>query len=125
MGNYIGQISGRMIIDEEIMNIISNNARKNEKVSHLIKIGIQADPGQEVIINKKSFKIGKTGILQFNDVNITSIVFKKHPYKTLIDNKAKEYYTYAIIDYLYTDNKTSIGIDNEVFDSVMPHNNIK
>ena len=88
MGNYIGQISGRMIIDEEIMNIISNNARKNKKVSHLIKIGIQADPGQEVIINKKPFKIGKTGILQFNDVNITSIVFKKHPYKTLIDNKA-------------------------------------
>ena len=126
MGQYIGQFSGKVMVGKEVMDLIFNNARADRDVVNLVKIGIQADPLQEVIINGQVFQIGKTGILQFNDVNITSIIFNKHPYKNLIDNTQHNYYTYAIIDYLYTDPQQTIEHNDseDDSDSVMLHNDI-
>jgi hypothetical protein len=104
MAQYIGQVTGEFTVGENIVEtLIQQNARRGKEVAQIVKIGIQADCEQSVYLNNTKFQIGKTGILQFSDVNITSIVFDTHPYKILINDNG--YFTNAIIDYIYEDNK--------------------
>jgi hypothetical protein len=50
--------------------------RINYDVKKIIDIGIQMPVGSYININGKDFEIGKTGVLQFEDVEITSLMPK-------------------------------------------------
>ena len=47
-------------------------------VDYIQSIGIQAKEGTEVILNNQLMKIGQRGLLQLNNVKITSIKFNHH-----------------------------------------------
>ena len=50
------------------------------------KLGVQSISTHMCCINGQNFEIGKTEILEFNEVNITSIYFKQdEPATTLVD----------------------------------------
>ena len=96
---YFGQIQGPFKENTEIITDIKSQCKTT--VNFISKIGIhcvrqydlditgKATPLIEVSLNFKNFIIGKTGMLELNDVQITSIMFKQ-----AVDNK-----TY--IDYQY------------------------
>ena len=119
MANYVGQISGMFKPYVELMDIIRQNSRHNTQATKLVKVGIQTDPSRIVVLHNmnsdepiynETFLIGSNGILQFNDVNIDSIVFQG-----AIDEDI-----YAIIDYLYSDGSfASDGYFSGGFDSLL------
>lgn len=66
-----GQITGKDILqDQNIIGLF--NLEKNQYVS---SIAIRTDPTREVIINNSKFYIGDTGVIQFYDININSVIF--------------------------------------------------
>lgn len=85
LNGYIGQINGPFTANVELMPFIQEEA--NKTVNYLLKLGIQTEVRNEVIINGKTFEIGKTGILEFDKgVEITSIVFSQDvDSRTIID----------------------------------------
>lgn len=122
MAQYIGQVANSFIIGENIIEThIKPAARKNKEVAKIVKIGIQADPLQTVFLNGVAIDIGKTGILQVAGVEITSIVFDKHPYKTLKDDD-DNYFVNAIIDYIYEDDKQGMVLITNS-DNILQQNN--
>ena len=50
----------------------------NVPIDYIQSIGIQARPNTKILLNNKSFLIGKYGILQLNDVIIKSISFNQN-----------------------------------------------
>ena len=122
MAQYIGQITGNFTVGEIIIDTcIKPIARKNREVARIVKIGIQADSPQTVFLNGVAFEIGKTGILQFNDINITSIIFAEHPYKRLVDEQGN-FFTNAIIDYLYEDDTQGMVLVDNSFNTLKIEN---
>lgn len=81
---YQSQLTGPFSTTDEIMNKIRENAAvKFSRVSHL---GIQTDVRNFVIINGEEVEIGKTGIYEIGNTEITSIRFKQDVDKnTIID----------------------------------------
>ena len=77
-----GQVIGPFVANEEIYDIIKENCI--EKILYVKHIGIQIDDMQNqvkwvnhptVFINGKEYEIGKTGILELINTEITSIYF--------------------------------------------------
>lgn len=67
MALHIGQIQGIKLTNSEL-----------KPKGKVVKIGIQLEKTREVLLNKKlKFEIGKTEILEFDDVEITSIQLLK------------------------------------------------
>lgn len=62
------QLQGPFDINKNIFNLLNN-------FSYTEKVGIQSKPGTICTINKKEFEIGKTGILEFEGIRITSLSF--------------------------------------------------
>jgi hypothetical protein len=78
------QLHGPFKANEELINIIKKNYINN--FNSIKKIGIQSISTNICCINGQNFEIGKTGILEFNEVNITSLYFKQNELATtLID----------------------------------------
>ena len=67
MARYSGQISGKFNQNFELMNTIGGGADR------LVKVGIQLARDYDVKINGNLFEMGKTGILELEDVEITTI----------------------------------------------------
>lgn len=93
---FFGQVRSPFIEGDQIFNVIQEQCQPYI-VDYINKIGIHVpinynfDINQQtltVLLNSKEFKIGKTGMLQLEDVKIKSIVFPKN-----IDN--------CYIDYQY------------------------
>lgn len=70
MARYSGQISGKFNQNFELMNTIGGGADR------LVKVGIQLARDYDVKINGNLFEMGKTGILELEDVEITSLQLK-------------------------------------------------
>ena len=73
---YIGQITGYFNPSSNIMNFIRGDGEKHS-FEYVSKLGIQAPEGTIFKINNKEFEIGPSGILEFDDVKITSIISPK------------------------------------------------
>lgn len=77
------QLHGPFEKNEELIDRIKENY---PGFQYIKKIGIQSKMNNVCSLNGQDFEIGKTEILEFNEVNITSIYFKQdEPETTLID----------------------------------------
>lgn len=77
------QIQGPFLKGEELVDKILKNYPNFRGIK---KIGIQSKIKHVCCINNKEFIIGKTEILEFNNVKITSLYFNQYESKsTLID----------------------------------------
>lgn len=92
MAKYVGQIAGEYFPWTELMNEVKINSFQKAKT--IIKIGVQLEEGNIIILNNKYFQIGKTHKLEFDNVNITSIK---------IGGEEREKLIPIIIDYVYID----------------------
>lgn len=86
MNGYMGQLKGPFQADEELFTRIQNTS--SEKIAAVQHLGIQTVTGDLVMIeiNGKEIEIGKTGMYEVRDTEITSIKFKTNvDENTLID----------------------------------------
>lgn len=90
---HAAQVAGAFQPANNITNSLKN-------FRYITKLGIQAPEGSFIYLkqgmNETEFEIGTTGILEFEDVNITSV--KVANYK-----KDKSAYTQVIMDCVYED----------------------
>ena len=86
MNGYIGQLKGPFQADEELFTKIQNTS--SEKIAAVQHLGIQTVTGDLVMIeiNGKEIEIGKTGMYEVRNTEITSIKFKTNvDENTLVD----------------------------------------
>ena len=95
-----GQVAGIFSPYHELMTNV--RAQSNQKALYLAKIGIQMEKANRVFLNDEEFEIGKTGKLEFDNIEITSI----KPANRL-EGKYEDLVTPVsiILDYVYVDNK--------------------
>ena len=76
MNGYMGQLKGPFQAGEELFTKIQNTS--SEKIAAVQHLGIQTVTGDLVMIeiNGKEIEIGKTGIYEVRNTEITSIKFK-------------------------------------------------
>ena len=76
MNGYMGQLKGPFQADEELFTKIQNTS--SEKIAAVQHLGIQTVTGDLVMIeiNGKEIEIGKTGMYEVRNTEITSIKFK-------------------------------------------------
>ena len=76
MNSYMGQLKGPFQADEELFTRIQNAS--SEKIAAVQHLGIQTVTEDIVMIeiNGKEIEIGKTGIYEVRNTEITSIKFK-------------------------------------------------
>ena len=76
MNSYMGQLKGPFQVDEELFTKIQNTS--SEKIAAVQHLGIQTVTGDLVMIeiNGKEIEIGKTGMYEVRNTEITSIKFK-------------------------------------------------
>ena len=98
---FFGSLQGPFNANEELITKIQEEC--SETIDYISKIGIHyfinynlvdltgviTPTPPTIVINNKEFQIGKTGVLEFEDTNITSIYFS--------ENTSDSIY----IDYLY------------------------
>ena len=86
MNSYMGQLKGPFQADEELFTKIQNTS--SEKIAAVQHLGIQTVTGDLVMIeiNGKEIEIGKTGMYEVRNTEITSIKFKTNvDENTLVD----------------------------------------
>jgi hypothetical protein len=67
-------------------DIVTKMKQDNTIFSYIQKLGIQSKTGNQVALNGVLFEIGSTGMLDFDDVKITSLVFHQDETdRTIID----------------------------------------
>ena len=83
--NYFqGQLVGPFKAEEELFNKIKENSAID--VSYVSHLGVQTDISNYILINEKEVEIGKTGVYEIGNTEITSIKFKQDVDKnTIID----------------------------------------
>lgn len=75
------QIHGPFSKNEELINIIKKDYPDFKFIQ---KISIQSISTNICCINGQNFEIGKTGILELNEVSITSLYFKQDELATTL-----------------------------------------
>lgn len=70
---YQGQLKGPFIANEEIMDLI--RAAAAVEVDYVWHLGVQTDVRAMIKINGQEIEIGKTGMYEIGNTEITSIVF--------------------------------------------------
>lgn len=103
---YIGQIQGTYSTGFDLVDGIRGNAGSSLK--KVVKIGLQTEKGRKVRFNKDSsliFEIGKTGILEFEDVEIKNIQILRTPEEDLLYEKKPTlvFVVPAVLNYVYED----------------------
>ena len=86
MNGYMGQLKGPFQADEELFTKIQNTS--SEKIAAVQHLGIQTVTGDLVMIeiNGKEIEIGKTGMYEVRNTEITSIKFQTNvDENTLVD----------------------------------------
>jgi hypothetical protein len=77
------QLHGPFEANNELVDLIKANY---SDFTNIKKLGIQSISTHKCMIDGQSFEIGKTEILEFNEVSITSLYFlQDEPATTLID----------------------------------------
>ena len=90
MNGYMGQLKGPFQADEELFTKIQNTS--SEKIAAVQHLGIQTVTENLVMIeiNGKEIEIGKTGMYEVRNTEITSIKFKTNvDENTLVDYVTK------------------------------------
>ena len=72
---FQGQIKGPFNAGEELMDLI--NADAAIEVSYVTHLGVQTETPYYIQINGESVEIGKTGIYEIGNTEITSIIFEQ------------------------------------------------
>ena len=82
---FFGQINGPFSVNEEVFDLIKEQC--SQPVNYLTKVGFHLvktypldllgiyEPTISILINGIEFLLGKTGLLELEDVQITSIQF--------------------------------------------------
>ena len=84
MNDKFIQIRGPFSAGQDLISYIKTEYKTN--FNYITRIGIQTKVKNEITINNEDFEIGKTGILEFDNVQITSLSFKQDELSsTLID----------------------------------------
>ena len=89
VNRYTGQLIGPFTANEELYDkIVAAAAYPIDYVSH---IGIQTDVKNYIYINGKEYEIGKTGIYEIGNTEITSLKFKEDvDINTIVDYTIEE-----------------------------------
>ena len=89
---YTGQLIGPFTANEELYDLIL--AAAAQPINYVSHIGIQTDIKNYIYINGKEYEIGKTGIYEIGNTEITSIYFVQDTdensiidYTSVIDDK--------------------------------------
>ena len=72
MNYFTYQIAGTFSVNQELIKQIPYT------INSIVKIGVELEQGESVLLNNQNFIIGKTGRLELTDVNITSIKLKSN-----------------------------------------------
>ena len=82
MNDKFFQLKGPFKANQDLVQLIETESA----MSYIKKLGIQSIPSHKCNINNKVFEIGKTDLLEFDDVMITSLFFlQEEPESTLVD----------------------------------------
>ena len=75
MGNNVhqGQLRGPFTAEQELFTLIKEAAAV--PFTYITHIGVQTDVRNIIIVNGKEYEIGKTGIYEIGNTEITSIYF--------------------------------------------------
>lgn len=105
MAYHIGQLKDQYTTSHNLIDSI-RAAHSDYPFFRIVKIGIQGAPGRQIRINRNlTFEIGKTGILEFEDVSITHLQILKTDKETEEVNKNPSLTIIVplIVDYVYED----------------------
>ena len=70
---YTGQLIGPFTANTELYDLIV--AAAAQPIKYVSHIGVQADVRNYIYINGKEYEVGKTGIYEIGNTEITSIYF--------------------------------------------------
>lgn len=91
MGNNVhqGQLRGPFIAEQELFTLIKEAAAV--PFTYITHIGVQTDIRNIIIVNGKEYEIGKTGIYEIGNTEITSLKFKEDvDINTIVDYTIEE-----------------------------------
>lgn len=104
MSQRMGQIQGRYAKTRNLFNVIKS---EHPKLKQIVKLGVQLKPGFGFKIDNNKYDVGKTGILQLDNMELSSCNF------TLYHNNRKDddgndleeeiKVIPAIVDFVYED----------------------
>lgn len=80
MNDKFVQITGPFTAFDDIVNYIKKN--DDSEILYIKKCGIQSQVSNRIKINDCTFEIGKTGILEFSDVEIKTMYFLQDELKS-------------------------------------------
>lgn len=106
MAKHIGQIQGNYSTGFDLVDGIRANA--GSALKKVVKVGIQIEKGRKLRLNKDSsliVEIGKTGILEYEDVEIRNIqILRSEEEEALWEkNPNLVFIVPVIVDYVYED----------------------
>lgn len=91
MGNNVhqGQLRGPFTAEQELFTLIKEAAAV--PFTYITHIGVQTDVRNIIIVNGKEYEIGKTGIYEIGNTEITSLKFKENvDINTIVDYTIEE-----------------------------------
>ena len=91
MGNNVhqGQLRGPFTAEQELFTLIKEAAAV--PFTYITHIGVQTDVRNIIIVNGKEYEIGKTGIYEIGNTEITSLKFKEDvDINTIVDYTIEE-----------------------------------
>ena len=91
MGNNVhqGQLRGPFTAEQELFTLIKEAAAI--PFTYITHIGVQTDIRNIIIVNGKEYEIGKTGIYEIGNTEITSLKFKEDvDINTIVDYTIEE-----------------------------------
>ena len=83
---------------KSLTNILTNLQSRYDGLTYLKKMGLQGPPGLLFSMNGEEFYIGKTGIYEIQDINITNLSFVIRDSYPESDGKQRNYF---IMDFQY------------------------
>ena len=91
MGSNVhqGQLRGPFAAEQELFTLIKKAAAV--PFTYITHIGVQTDVRNIIIVNGKEYEIGKTGIYEIGNTEITSLKFKEDvDINTIVDYTIEE-----------------------------------
>lgn len=91
MGNNVhqSQLKGPFTAEQELFTLIKEAAAV--PFTYITHIGVQTDVRNIIIVNGKEYEIGKTGIYEIGNTEITSLKFKEDvDINTIVDYTIEE-----------------------------------
>ena len=83
---------------KSLTNVITHLQSRYDNLAYLKKMGLQGPPGLLFSMNGEEFYMGKSGIYEIQDINITNLSFVIKDDVAEVDGKQKNYF---IMDFQY------------------------